>query len=291
MRKWLLAVNPTAGHGKGALIGKEVAGELRTRGEEYELVTANSATQLRINLESSLDKNPTVSGVISVGGDGLAHLVLQICVPRKIAFAPIPAGTGNDLVRTLGWQVDHYRSIIDFVCTNNPEKVDLGLVDGEWFANILSTGFDSVVNERANKISWPAGPSRYNVAIALELPLFKPRQYSLTLDGKTVQREAMLIAIANGHSYGGGMKIAPHARIDDGEFDVIVLNPVSKVEFLRVFPKVYTGSHLSHPAVEMFKASKVNLHAKAIAYADGERIGQLPVDAECVPQAGLTWRI
>ena len=288
---WLLAVNPTSGKGKGALFGREVAGKLTQRGERYELVTANSATQLISNLRSTILRHENIKGVISVGGDGLAHLVLQHCVPQNIPVAPIPAGTGNDLVRTLGWNLKDVDEFIDKVCTTAPQRIDLGLVDGEWFANILSTGFDSIVNERANRISWPSGPARYNIAIALELPLFKPRRYRLDIDNETLETQAMLIAVANGISYGGGMKVAPHASVHDGLFDLVILKPVSKIEFLKVFPKVYVGEHLSHPAVEVRRCKKVTLTAEAIAYSDGERVGQLPVTAECIPDAVLTWLI
>lgn len=286
---WILAVNPTSGKGKGAIFGREIAGILRGQNIEYELVTANSAKQMSLNLERALSSHHEIQAVISVGGDGLAHLVLQHVVPRGIAFAPIPAGTGNDLVRTLGWHMHQVDKYMDRVINSSPEKIDLGLVDGEWFANILSTGFDSVVNERANRLSWPTGPARYNVAIALELPIFRPKNYTLTLDGMEYEYQAMLIAIANGASYGGGMKVAPGADIHDGLFDVMVLKPVTKVEFLRVFPKVYSGNHLAHPAVEIVQAREVSLSASAVAYADGERVGQLPIRAECLQGAGLTW--
>lgn len=167
----------------------------------------------------------------------------------------------------------------------------MGNVDSEWFAAILSTGFDSVVNERANALTWPRGPQRYNVAIALELPKFKPLEYHITTDTETFSTEAMLIAIGNGRSYGGGMLVCPHAQINDGLFDVMILEPVSKFEFLKVFPKVFSGSHITHPAVRTFRTKKISLHADAIAYADGERIGPAPISAECVSNAALTWTL
>jgi diacylglycerol kinase (ATP) len=162
-------------------------------------------------------------------------------------------------------------------------------VDSEWFAAILSTGFDSVVNEKANAMVWPRGPQRYNVAMALELPRFTPIEYQITTDTRTFTTEAMLIAIANGRSYGGGMLVCPHAKLHDGLFDVMILRPVSKIEFLKVFPRVFSGSHITHPAVEIFRTKKITLAADAIAYADGERIGPAPVSAECIAGAGLTW--
>ena len=287
---WVIAVNPIAGKGRGALLAGHVTRYLSDHSLPYEIVTGSSGENLRRNLEQCLETQNHISGVLSIGGDGLAHIILQSCVPRRVPFAPLPAGTGNDLVRSLNWPLDEVDNYLDAIINREPEEIDLGLVDGEWFAAILSTGFDSIVNERANRLRWPKGPARYNVAIALELPLFKPRSYTITLDDRELRTEAMLIAVANGISYGGGMKIAPKADMRDGLFDVLVLRPVSKVEFIKVFPKVYSGDHLSHPAVEMHRSARVSLSSSAVAYADGERVGQLPIVAECIQGAGLTWR-
>jgi diacylglycerol kinase (ATP) len=227
--------------------------------------------------------------VIAVGGDGLLHILLQRIVPAQIPFTLIPAGTGNDFVRTLGWDLQEIDEQLNSVLTTEPTAIDLGLVDGEWFGAILSTGFDSVVNEKANTMQWPKGPMKYNAAIAIELPRFKPRHYEINLDDRTMSTEAMLIAVSNGQSYGGGMLVCPNASISDGYFDVMVLHPVTKLEFLKVFPKVFAGTHVTHPAVEIVRSKTVRIESKAVAYADGERIGQLPVVAECINRAVQTW--
>jgi diacylglycerol kinase (ATP) len=241
------------------------------------------------HLRTFIDKNPECEGIIAVGGDGLMHLITQIAVPLQIPFTIIPAGTGNDFVRTLGWSLDSLDDQLLSVTTTKPASIDLGLVDGEWFGAILSTGFDSIVNEKANSMQWPKGPMKYNAALAIELPRFKPRHYEITLDDRTISTEAMLIAVSNGRSYGGGMLVCPNANINDGLFDVMVLHPISKIEFMKVFPRVFAGTHISHPAVEIVRTRTVSIESKAVAYADGERIGQLPVSAECIQNAAQTW--
>ena len=288
---WAIVINPVSGSGKGAVLGREVAGYFAKHDLDYTVITATTAQKLKSNLDSFLDlpEGRNCQGVIAVGGDGLAHLVIQSVAPRRIPFTVIPAGTGNDLVRALGWDLDSITSQLNYVTTEKPTPIDLGMVDSEWFGAILSTGFDSVVNERANKMTWPKGPMKYNIAIARELPSFQPISYTIELDTQLLQVEAMLIAVANGSSYGGGMQVCPDASMSDGLFDVMILHPVSKFEFVKVFPKVFKGEHVSHPQVRIYRSAKVSISSSAIAYADGERIGGLPVRAECMAGAGLSW--
>ncbi len=286
---WALVINPVSGQGKGANLGTYVAGYLNSRKIDYEIIIGKNAVDQGDSLQRFIARYPNCDGVIAVGGDGLFHLVLQKTTPAQIPLAIIPAGTGNDFVRTLGWSLTEIDTLLNAILNAKPASVDLGLVDGEWFGAILSTGFDSIVNEKANAMSWPKGPMKYNVAIAIELPRFSPRHYDITLDDRTISTQAMLIAVSNGRSYGGGMLVCPDADMKDGLFDVMVLHPISKMEFTKVFPKVFKGTHVTHPAVEIVRSRKVTISAKAVAYADGERIGQLPISAECISGALATW--
>lgn len=287
---WAIVINPTSGQGKGAELGKLVAGYFARNDLKYQIISGISAKNVLNDLKKFLISNRECPGVISVGGDGLAHLVLQATVPLGVPFAVIPAGTGNDFVRALKWPVDDLEGLLNKITTTAAQEVDLGLVDGEWFGAVLSSGFDSTVNEKANTLKWPKGPAKYNVAIALELPLFKPSYFQIEMDDQTINTDAMLIAVANGSSYGGGMQVCPDASLSDGLFDVMVLSPISKLEFIKVFPKVYKGAHVNHPEVNIYRTSKIRISSDAVAYADGERIGSLPVSAECVSGAGLTWK-
>ena len=287
---WALVINPISGQGKGAVVGTYVAGFLKNASIPYVIVTGKSSIALSDHLESFLKTYPKCQGVIAVGGDGLLHIVLQKVVPAKVPIAVIPAGTGNDFVRSLGWDLTDIDTQLNYVLNNDPTPMDLGLVDGEWFASVLSTGFDAIVNERANRLSWPKGPMKYNVSIAIELPRFKPKDYEIQLDDRTISTQAMLIAVGNGRSYGGGMLVCPNADMSDGYFDVMVLYPVSKIEFIKTLPSVFIGAHVDHPSVEIVRSKKVRIDSKAVAYSDGERIGQLPVNAECISGAMLGWR-
>ncbi len=286
---WALVVNPISGSGKGAVVASHVEKFLLSHQIEFEIVTGDSAETLISKLKDFLARSPECSGVIAVGGDGVLHLALQILIPQQIPLAMIPAGTGNDFVRTLGWPLDNLDGYLLHIVSNPPKTIDAGLVDARWFGAILSTGFDSVVNEKANTMRWPKGPNKYNAAIAIELPRFQPRHYEIDLDDRHISTQAMLIAVANGRSYGGGMLVCPQADIHDGLFDVMILHPVSKIEFLKVFPRVFKGTHITHPAVEIIRSKRVTIRATAVAYADGERLGETPLTAECVNGALQTW--
>jgi diacylglycerol kinase (ATP) len=168
--------------------------------------------------------------------------------------------------------------------------LDVGVVrsaDGveRYFLGVLSTGFDSSVNERANALPRLAG-HRYNVAIVRELASFRALDYDVVIDGVREQAPGMLVSVGNGSRYGGGMRICPAALPDDGLLDVTWLGAVSKPTFLRVFPSVFRGTHIEHPAVRTFRGRSLRIAADGqIAYADGERIGPLPVEIEVRPAA------
>ena len=285
---WIVVVNPTSGGGRGRSIGEEVIRLVKERNLKFLEIIENSAHATSLSLKNTLANHP-VTGVMAVGGDGLVHLVIQHLANTQIPLLVFPGGTGNDFVRALRAPLDNNAVLLANALSKKPTAIDLGNISGEYFADILSTGFDSIVNERANRMNFVKGPMKYNVAIALELPLFKPREYSFEIDNQRFTTKAMLIAVANGHSYGGGMQVCPDASLTDHLFDIMILKPVSKVHFLRIFPKVFSGKHISDPAVEIRRGKRVSITADAVAYSDGERIGPLPVSAEVAPLALYTW--
>ena len=221
----------------------------------------------------------------------MAHLGINLAAETKATLAIIAAGTGNDIARGLGLPVHDPVRAADLVTTGLPRTIDAVRYvddhgDRRWYAGVLGAGFDSLVNERANTWPWPKGQMRYNLAILRELPLFRAIPYVITVDGVRHETRAMLVVVANGPSYGGGMKVAPDASFDDGLADVVILHEISTGEFLKVFPKVFKGTHVTHPAVEIVRGRQVRLEAHGIvAYADGERFAPLPITVETVPGA------
>jgi diacylglycerol kinase (ATP) len=285
-RRIALLVNPVSGKGRGARLLAPVGDRLRSAGVDVDVIVGRDADEAFDLVRTVVAGDPGVDGVVAVGGDGLVNLAVQVVAGTAVPLGIIPAGSGNDIARALGIPRGDPVAAADLVLAGTTRAVDLGRADGRWFAGVLGSGFDSMVNERANRMSWPTGRSRYNLAILAELRVFRPVPFVLELDGERWETEAMLVAVGNGSSYGGGMRVCPDARLDDGLLDVTVLGPISKPEFLRVFPSVYKGTHVHHRAVTVRRARTVVLSSPGVtAYADGERVAALPVRCDAVPAA------
>ncbi len=292
-RHVVVAINPTAAFGKNQEAGSLTVVALEAQGFEVTALRAESYELLRGQLNRALVLTP--DALVVVGGDGMVSLAVNLLAQTSIPFAVVPCGTGNDFARGIGLPVGELDRCISLVVdslSREPERLDLGRIsstDGSevrWFASILSAGFDAIVNERANAMSWPQGKSRYILALFRELFALKPVSYSLSVDGHQRTESAMLISIANNSTMGGGMRVTPQASMRDGVFDVFVLRPLSRLRFLRLFPRVFAGTHVSEPEVVIEHAQTVILDAKNIvAYADGEQVWALPVHVDVVPAA------
>ena len=284
-----LVVNPTAGKKRGAAVGRDVADGLRAAGHEVVDCSAGSASGARANAVRAISHGIDV--LVVCGGDGMAHLGVNVVAGTDTPLVVAAAGTGNDTAAAVGWPIRDPAAVVRVVSDGIPRRVDAARRveadgSGAWFVGVLAAGFDSIVNERANRWLWPKGQMRYNLAILRELPVFTPIPYAITVDGRRTETEAMLVAVANGPSYGGGMRVAPDASFDDGLLDVVVVNAISRTELVKVFPKVFSGTHVTHPAVDVLRGATVRLEAERIvAYADGERYAALPLTCEVVPGA------
>lgn len=285
-----LIINPTSGKNTGGRIGAEAATLLAAHGHEVVDLSAMDASHARARAEEAIAEGGLDRLVVS-GGDGMVNLGVNLCAGTDLPLGIIAAGTGNDIAREFGLPVRDAVDAVERIEAGRERRVDLARTvraDGSvgWFAGVLAAGFDALVNERANGWRWPKGQMRYNLAILRELPGFRAIPYAVTIDGERTETEAMLVAVANGPAYGGGMKVVPTASFDDGLLDVLVLSRISTAEFLRVFPRVFSGGHVDHPAVTIHRGRSVTLEATGIVgYADGERFAALPLECHVVPGA------
>jgi diacylglycerol kinase (ATP) len=285
-----LIVNPTSGKNTGAQVGTEALTLLRAAGVDILDLSAADARSAMEQGRTAIASG-AVDRIVVAGGDGMVHLGTNLCAGTGVPLGVIAAGTGNDIARELGLPVRDAAKSVERILSGATRVVDVvrhttATGEDKWFLGVLAAGFDAVVNERANQLTWPKGPMRYNLAILRELPVFRAIPYGLVLDGQRIDTEAMLVAVGNGPAYGGGMRVTPDASFDDGLLDVLILGKISTFEFLRVFPKVFKGNHVSHPAVQILQARSVRLEASGIvSYADGERFAPLPMAMEVVPGA------
>lgn len=284
-----LFVNPTAGRGRGAHAAQPAASALRDAGFSVRTVVGTDAADALARLRTAVREG--TGAVIAVGGDGVVSLALDALAGTLVPLGVVAAGTGNDFARSMGLPVREParagRLAAEALKEGRIREIDLGRAAGTWYGTVLCSGFDSRVNDRGNRMRLPLGRFKYDLAVLAELAAFEPFPYRITLDdGPVVETRATLVAVGNGSSYGGGMRICAGALPDDGLFDVTVVGECGRGTLLKVFPQVYKGTHLEHPAVTVHRARKVTLEAPGLtAYADGERLGPLPLTAECVPGA------
>jgi len=294
----LMLVNPSSGKGKASVAAPSAVQRLQLRGHDVVQVIGQDFDDALERLRTEMASGD-VDAVVSCGGDGTVHLCLQAVAGTGVPFGMLPFGTGNDNASLYGMPDDPVAAadiIIDAIEQKRFRTVDAGhavSADGvaRYFLGVLSSGFDSMVNERANTMTWPKGNARYLMSILAELRTFKAVPYVMVLDAGLdtevrEQKHGMLVAVGNGTQYGGGMQVCPGALVDDGLLSVTFLDELSIPTFLRVFPTVYKGTHVERPEVHEHSATTVSLDAPGqVAYADGERIGPLPVEIRVVPGA------
>jgi YegS/Rv2252/BmrU family lipid kinase len=281
-----LLVNPAAGGGRAARLAPEVEGALRAHG-----VTTRRADTSDLDHARALARDAARAGetVVTLGGDGLIGAVADVLRAEPGAvLGVVPGGRGNDLARVLGIS-EEVRAACATVVAGVPRRMDLGEVrelstagGGRAFVGIASAGFDSEANRIANEApSWLGGLA-YAYAALRALISWRPARFEVELDppGKRRSFSAYSVGAANSRAYGGGMRAAPAAMLDDGLLEVVLLESVSKWKFLTaILPGVFKGTHVQLPCVHVFRAEEVEIRSDRpfTLYADGEEIGELPI--------------
>lgn len=286
-----LVINPTAGGNKGAVAGETVRAVLAGSAHEVLDLSAETYEAAKQGIKVAI-ANQAIDLLVLVGGDGMAHLGVNVCANTKVPMAIVPAGTGNDSANVFGMPMGDAaasaRLILEHLAFPKPiDAIEIEHSLGKtWAIGSASAGFDALVNARANRMKWPAGPMKYYVAMLLELASFKAISYRSKIDGVAKDFEAMLCVVSNSGVFGGGMLVVPEASITDGKLDLLILNKITRFKLVRIFPRVYKGTHVTDPAVELLEATKVEIAADGMPiYSDGEYVGQAPFTATLVPAA------
>ncbi len=284
----LIVANPISGSGRSKKLCEAVCLELKQLGVDVEVRwTDQVGAAKRIAQEASTED---WSVIAACGGDGTVHETINGLVSDagdQPAFAVIPAGKGNDLARALGMP-NGAAEIAKLLKLDNRRSIDLGRIEGQLFATVATLGFDAEVARTVHEGSIPfSGVITYVLAVLKTLATHRCQKMTLTGDFGVRDAKMFLAATANTSSYGGGMFIAPDAQPDDGLFDVCVIDEVSKFTVLRIFPKVFAGTHATHPKVEILRTSslKIETDEPFLLFADGEPIVETPTTIEMLPKA------
>ena len=283
-----LVVNPSAGKGRAQELLPQVAGTLRDSGIGLEILLSRDFAEAREMTRAAVRRGTDVLAVM--GGDGMMHLGVNMVAGAGAGAGTrlglIPAGTGNDLCRGIGLEPANPVAAAAVIASGTYRAIDLAQVNGQYVGAVLATGFDAMVNGRANAMPWPKGSMRYPLATLAELRVFAPLHYRLTIDGEQRRLQAMLVAIGNTSSYGGGMRICPDADPCDGLLDITIVHPVSRLKLLALLPSMYSGRFARDAAVERLRAREVRVEGPGlVGFGDGELIAAAPLQVRVCPRS------
>jgi YegS/Rv2252/BmrU family lipid kinase len=284
MRRLSLIVNPAAGGGRPARVLPDVQAALRSHGLSHEVHYTESLVHAR-----ELAVAAAAGGEVAVafGGDGLIGAVAGALKDSDGVVGALPGGRGNDLCRVLGIPLKPVAACA-VLASGVVRELDLGEASGQTFTGIASCGFDSVANRIANETTLVGGSLVYAYALLRALPSWKPAGFTVTLDGGAPRQFAgYSVAAANSRYFGGGMLLAPDASLTDGLFDVVTIEDMRRIRYLRLAPTVFSGRHVRQPAVSVDRCREVRIEATRpfTLYADGEAIAELPVTIRVLPGA------
>lgn len=289
-RSVTLLVNPSAGRGRALGLVARVGGTLRNAGLQVRTLLSRDYAEAELMAAEAVREGVDILAVM--GGDGMMHLGANAVARQhrhgvgRTVLGLIPAGTGNDLCRGVGLDPDEPMAAAEVIASGVSRRIDLVKVNDRYVGAVLATGFDALVNARTNAMSWPKGNARYLVATLAELRVFAPLRYRLVVDGVVRELDAMLVAIGNTTSYGGGMRICPDADPADGLLDVTIIHPVSRAKLLQLLPQMHSGRFARDPCVERLQAREIAVEgAGLVGYGDGELIASAPMQVSVVAAA------
>lgn len=286
----LVILNPAAGSGRVARLWCRLAPQARALFpfDEQWTHAPGEATEI-----AAAAATAGVDRILSVGGDGTLHEVVNGVAGTKLAVGVLPLGTGNDFARCAGLQRP-LPALIDALAHGQQRNIDLGWVNGRYYVNIAGVGFDAEVARQVNAMTTKAsGTVPYLLTAMREAFRYVPPEMGVALDGGGADGPArhLLIAVGNTQAYGGGMRVCPKAEVDDGVLDVLTVGDVRGWAALGLLPKVFLGAHLGHSAVQYARAREVQVTGpKTVAlHADGELLGGLPATFAVRPGALSLW--
>jgi diacylglycerol kinase (ATP) len=298
-RSVAIIANSQCEQGRNAHHIRSIADALASSGVAVSVIFTESSQD---GTSAACDYSKAVDLIVAVGGDGTVNSVVQGMIDGTAALAIAAAGTGNDAARFLGHPHLRHDSIASWLLAalvpgggahsdHDLPSIDVGRAefgDGSTclFLTVLSTGFDTLVNERAHQLRRIPGAIRYIMSTLVELPRCIPYTYVIKDSQERIETSALLVAVGNSGMYGRGMRICPEASVIDGEIDITIIGAVSRRTLVRLFPLVFSGRHMLDSRVIGLRSSAVTISGPSfVCYADGERMGPLPATISVLPRS------
>ncbi len=282
--------NPASGHGAAIRAAQIAIARLQHRGIEVVEIIGDDAEDARYLAGAAVERG--TDALMVTGGDGVVSNALQVLAGTDVPLGIIPAGTGNDHAREFGIPTKDPEAAADIVVDGWTETIDLGRIRDDrgvdkWFGTVAAAGFDSLVTDRANRMSWPHGRLRYYIAMLAELSQLRMLPFRMVIDGtQEIDADITLAAFGNTRSYGGGLLICPDADPTDGLLDITMAHSASRTKLVRLFPTVMKGTHVNLDEVSTARAKSVRVECPGInVYADGDFACALPAEISAVPAA------
>jgi diacylglycerol kinase (ATP) len=286
-------VNKISGNGRALRVWNQIEKRLQEKNVNY-CVRFTQKPKHATSIVQELISKEKVNVIVAVGGDGTIHEVINGLIGNNIPLGIIPAGSGNDFSRGLGISLNPDKAL-DRILNDEPQMIDIGLIDSTYFGTVTGIGFDGkvahVVNNSIQKKIFNIvrmGHLSYIISAIKVLFQYSPTDLSIVIDNKLYNfQKVWLIAVANLPFYGGGMIICPKAKSNDGLFDICIVQGMTKFEFLRIFPLVFKGMHISSPSVKIMKGKEIDIYSPTplMIHGDGEMMGQTPVRIRIEPCA------
>ncbi len=283
--KLLFLANPSAAGRRARRLLPAIREIIARQTPGFDYHESQDATDLRRQAEAAARAG--YERVLVAGGDGSAHAAVNALRGTQSALGAVPLGHGNDLARALGVPLDPLAAV-EFLLRAPVASIDLARVGDVVYGCVAGVGLDAATSRRANsRGGWLTGHARYFLIALQTLATYQPIRVALTSDTESFSGEVMWLAVANAPNYGGGLRIAPQARLDDGLLDVCIIERISTFSLLRLYPALLRGEHVGAPKVRYFRASRVRLDAPAGAelFGDGEFLSRLPLEISVEPAA------
>lgn len=299
MRSLLIYLNDSAGKGQARRVLRELVPILTSYGWSFEVLDDGKVPGHDGGKGGAIGESLSscdYQAILVIGGDGTVHHVVNEVIKGCFAvpIAVIPVGTGNDFARQCGLVGLGGAELIRLLSEESPTRVDVISVNGHFGVQVLSTGFDAAVSKRARSLSKLLGPSRYLWALLLTLKAKESTtgfDYEVDYDGQRFVRRALLVAVANGKNYGGGMLISPNSSNTDGFLEIVVIDPLPRWKLLFLFPRIFSGSHIHHPAVQVIRANRIHLRTRSVVEMDGEPIFDGEVALDIATESAKVWSL